>query len=142
MISRRVREVTPVAHTNTSDTKKIMNSFKILFFDFLTNLYYLKQDWTLQLQIREFHFSVINCTSRTKKQLSKKPDLANWFWLKELIIWIFYMTRDLTDQKGWVSSKAIRRYRYSLPYLCNFLLFHDTSLIKWNIISMWILHKK
>ena len=38
------------------------------------------------------------------------------------------MTRDLTDQKGWVSSKVIRWYRYSLPYLYNFMLFHDISL--------------
>ena len=28
---------------------------------------------------------------------------------------IYYMTRDLTDQKGCGSSKAIRWYRYSLP---------------------------
>ena len=40
------------------------------------------------------------------------------------------MTRDLTDQKGWGSSKAIRWYRYSLPYLYRILLFHDTSFIK------------
>ena len=34
------------------------------------------------------------------------------------------MTRDLTDQKGWVSSTAIRWYRYSLLNLYRFLLFH------------------
>ena len=39
------------------------------------------------------------------------PDLTNLFQLKELI----YMTRDLTDQKGCGSSKAIRWYRYPLP---------------------------
>ena len=40
------------------------------------------------------------------------------------------MTHDLSDQKGWVSSKAIRWYRYSLPDICRFMLFHDASLIK------------
>ena len=63
------------------------------------------------------------------------------------------MTRDLTDQKGWVSSKVIRWYRYSLPYLYNFMLFHDISLkneifyqsefcIRNSIKLNWCGHKK
>ena len=41
------------------------------------------------------------------------------------------MTRDLTDQKGWGSSKAIRWYRYSIPYL--YRGFYDTNFIKYDI---------
>ena len=55
------------------------------------------------------------------------PDLANLFRLEELIIYLniymYYMTRDLTDQKGWGSSKAIRWYWYSLSYIYRILLF-------------------
>ena len=44
------------------------------------------------------------------------PDLTNKFTIERVdYLNIYYMTRDLTDQKGCGPSKAIRWYRYSLP---------------------------
>ena len=41
------------------------------------------------------------------------------------------MTRDLTDQRGWGSSKAKRWYRYSLPclYKICFFMMHLYKII-------------
>ena len=52
------------------------------------------------------------------------PDLTNLFQLKELIIWIYIMTRDLTDQKGCGSMVPV------LPTLTWYIF-----VISWHIFN-------
>ena len=58
-------------------------------------IYFGKKTWSHQ---RQRTYTDYTYTSNSfPKSL---PDLTNLFQLKELIIWIYIMTRDLTDQKG------------------------------------------
>ena len=75
----------------------------------------------------------------TRNSFTKSlPDLANLFRLKELIIWmnIIWHVILLIRTDGVLQRSYDGTGRYSLPYLYRFLLYHDTILIKGNIISL------
>ena len=71
----------------------------------------------IMLKFSTLCFLKITTSSSFPKSL---PDLANSFQLKELIIRIYFICH--------VILLAMRRYRYSLPYLLRLLLFHEIQV--------------